>query len=456
VSKTGPILLRHSQELGKWPLVVLDHKVEGICREMHQTGLYVHEPTRARLEEETRSKLARERDVIARVAGKDFNPNSPPQIGKLLYTPQGWSLPCPKLTATGQPSTDEDALRILLTTPGLLNDEQRRLVEALWRQRGFTKSISTTLLPFRRRSAGGIVWEDGVLRCGYGAHIPATGRMSSFKVNSQNIPLWLRAMIQPRPGHLFIMADYDQIELRIAAALAQVVLYLEAFSTPAGDPHAVTAKLIYGQEFTDAQTEYKRIGKAALKYVALRKFAKNFVYCMIYGGTEQTAYDTVSKATDPATGELLFPNMTYNQIAAAARTWLRNAPEIPLWWKRVWSDCERNGYVEEPIYGRRRHIPVFHPNDSINMEVQGAAAIIMSEGLISLREVFAPDIEAGLGIVNQMHDAATLEVPEDKAVWARQIMEERMTREYPDKIHGVRFTTKAVICTDFAETQLAA
>lgn len=473
---TGPVFVTHAVVNRKWPIAQLDHKVQSICREMRMTGMWVDEGVRARLEEESREKLAKERKVIAEIAGKvwakkyeeairedasaakrwrDFNPNSTAMLATLLY--DDWKIPLTRLTASNKPSTDEDAIRIMLTTKGMIdggapNGEQRAFLNAVWRQRGFLKDLSTVILAYRKRSAGGLVFEDGVLRPGYGAHIPATGRMSSFDPNVQNVKLVLRKMIRPRPGHLFLMADYDQIELRMFSAMAGIKVYLDAFKDPEGDPHAVTAKLIYGDEFVQAIEEYKRIGKAATRYVSLRRFAKTFVYCVLYGGTEQTAYEAVSKATDPDTGELLFPNMTYHQVATCVRTWMRNAPEVQVYWDKVWKGCELNGYVEEPILGRRRDMPVFERNESLNLAIQGAAGIVMSQGLVRCREAFPPDYERGLGIVNQMHDAATIEVREEDAERLRPVMEECLTASYPDKVPGVTFTTKAKVCIDFAET----
>lgn len=449
VAKTGPILIRHAQDQRKWPVAQLDHEVQAICREMRDLGLNVDEGVRAEMESDTRAKLMKERKIIRDIAGADFNPNSVKKLGKLLY--DDWNLPCTMITKSGQRSTSEDAIRLFLTTPGLLDMEKRIFLETLWRSRGVKKDLDV-LLTFRRRSQGGLVYEDGILRPGYGAHIPATGRMSSFDPNVQNIKLILRKIVRPRKGNLFLQADYDQIELRMFSALAGILVYLKAFAD-GGDPHAVTALLIYGSEFEAALEEYKRLGKGATRYVALRRFAKTFVYCVLYGGTEQTAYEAVSKATDPDTGELMFPGMTFHQVAACVRTWMRNAPQVLAYWERVWRECELNGYVEEPILGRRRHMPAFERNEALNHGIQGGAGIVMSQGLVRMREVFIPDLVRGTGIVNQMHDAATIEVREEDAERLRPVMEERMTASYPKEVPGVTFSTKAVVTLDFAETK---
>lgn len=621
VSRTYKPLIRASKE--KWDIVDLDHRVQEICVEMSRLGLWIHEPTRAEIEEETRSKLAAEHKIVAEVAGKDFNPRSTQQLAKKLF--EEWKYPIPELTKTAKPSTGEDAIRKLLTGfradgRGLLDDEHRIMLEAVWRSRGWQKDLSDVVLPMRVRSKGGIVHEDGVLRADYSAHIPATGRMSSGGPNcfdgrteiltetgwvrfdelqqgvrvaqfhpetrgggtdpggsitwvaptdyvkaqfdgdmiqigsfatdlfvtpnhrcliyarnphgagsfmdfaahgypndlriakqlhildpvgpgsamgspsavydtdardanvyrvpwsgvvycvsvpssyivvrrngkvaitgqTQNWRKRLRRMIRPRPGHLFVMADYDQIELRVMSAAAQVVAYLRVFADPKGDPHAVTALLVYGAVFERELKIYQETGTKTERFTALRRFAKTFVYAVLYGGTAKTVYDNVSKAVDDD-GNLLFPGMTFAQVEAAVNAWMRNAKEIPSWWKHTWKLCEDLGYVEEPIMGRRRHMPAFLRNEALNMPIQAAAGIVMSKGLVRLREAIPPDFAEQTGIVNQMHDAATAEVPEARAEEFAQITTEALTLEFPDKLPNVVFSAKGEVAIDWSE-----
>lgn len=447
--KTGPILLKHAQD--QWPIAQLDHDVEAICREMHWTGLYVHEPRRAELEEVVRDKLKKERDIVLQVTGPNFNPDSTKQLGKLLY--ENWKLPIPLLTKTGKPSTSEDAIRILLTTPGLLSKEQSTMLSALWRGRGWAKELGTYLLNFRTKDKGGKVDLDGILRSDYGAHIPATGRISSSgAMNTQNIVKYLRSVIRPRPGHVFIISDYDQVELRLMSAAAQVSLYLEEFAKPGKpDPHAITALLVYGDKFKAELEHKKKTGEKTKMFSALRTFAKTFVYAVLYGGGVETVYDNVSKATDPDTGDLLFPNMGFMQVRACVESWKRNTPEVPRWWEETLRFAEIHGYVEEPILGRRRHMPELMRNEALNHPIQGGAGVLMGQGLQRLRRVFPPDFEQGLGIVNQMHDAVTIEVPESQAHAAAELTTELLTCEYPDRLPGMKFTTEAGAFMDWAE-----
>lgn len=458
---TGSRLISRMKSDGKIAVSDLDHKIERVCDEMRVTGLYVHEPTRLEFEEEYREKKEVERKTIREVAGPDFNPASTKQLAELLY--RKWKIPCPLLTKQGKESTSEDAIRKILTSEGILpqarepGGERRVFIEALWRSRGIEKALSTVILPFRRRSQGGVVYDDGVMRSDYSAHIPATGRMSSGGngQNTQNIEALLRRIIRPRPGHVFVISDFDQIELRLVSAIAGVESYMQAFrrpkSDPLSDPHAVTALLIYGDFFQKAWDEYKITKNKVSLYTDLRRFAKIFVYAVIYGGTAETVYASVSKATDDD-GNLLFPDMTLEQVQGRVDAWMRNAPEIPRWWDKILRECSINGYVEEPILGRRRHMPALDRNKVLNLPIQGAAAAVMSLALLRLRDIFPPDFDRGIGIVNQMHDALTLEVPEDQAERAASIVTETLTSKF-DQVPGMTFTSEAKVCLDFSETE---
>jgi DNA polymerase-1 len=266
-------------------------------------------------------------------------------------------------------------------------------------------------------------------------------------MNTQNLEVLIRACVEPREGNVYVQADFDQIELRLMAGLAGVSAYLDAFNSGA-DPHAVTAMLIYGHTFRKAVEEHKLKPRKSDLFTILRRFAKTFVYAVLYGGTATTVHENISKATDEA-GNLLFPDMTFREVEASVNAWMRNAKEVPAWWDRQWAAAEQLGYAEEPILGRRRHMPVFLRNEAINHPIQGAAAVIMGQALLRLRRSFTPNYSMGWGIVNQMHDAVTVEVPEHRVREACEIVTEAMCTRYPNI--PVDITAKGVATSNFAE-----
>lgn len=457
VSRTAPILLKRAREREQLPIVDVDHEVQAACREMHQIGLYVAEPIRARFEDELAASVKLTLKTIRDTVGdSDFNPDSTAQLRKLFY--DDWGLPEVRLTATGIPSTDEDTLRTFQVARGLLDARQRAFIVALWTYRTASKNLSNILLPLRPASKGGRVGKSGLIYPHMNAHSASTGRVSSSNPPSQNWQKWLRALIAPRRhDHVFVQADYDQIELRLLSALAGVEAYLEVFRTPGGDPHAITALLIYGERFAAELRKKTEHGIKTKLYDSLRRFAKTFVYAVLYGGTAETVYENVSKATDedpssPTYGELLFPDMTLAQVEAATRRWMEAAHQIPAWWNTQWSFAQQYGFVCEPVLGRRRDFPAFERNEVINMPVQGGASSIMHLGLIRLRRNLVPDFGRGLGLINQMHDAVTVECHERDADRVRQLVTESLYSKF-DHVPGVEFTAPADITVSWNEAK---
>lgn len=330
----------------------------------------------------------------------------------------------------------------------------------------------------------------------------------------QNVIEFIRALVEPEDGHIFVGADYDQIELRIVAALASLSGYLGVFAQD-GDPHAVTSLLIYAKVFeeclavmldrrpgtaTDGQRsqweKFKNTGvpekptderEAALKFDAtdpeksfqrtarylrehdglswsseeearkhvaavhrlsklykqLRVFAKTFVYAVIYGGTANTVYQSVSAAEDPKTGKLLFPDMTLEDVRVSYNSFMRSAPELKLWWEQTWEFARRHGYVTEPITGYRRDFPEFERNEILNLPVQGSAAKIMSLGMIRLRERIAPGgMGPRTGIVAQVHDFAMAEVPAERGDETCESVQSALTMRFP-QLRGLLFPASA-------------
>ena len=459
-----------------WPRVVnrrqaevfdFDRRAARVAREMTHLGLRVNQSVRERLEREYVEKIKVSREKIAKLVGRvEFNPASTLQLGELLYEEMG--LPIVRYTDTHAPSTDDDTLRDLMQhTSG----DQRELLAAIRHDRQLNKMLGTSILPLRPwndlregssgKLVGGLVGPDGRVHPQYPIFVPATGRFSSKNPNSQNYPASLRVMFEPEDGHVYLMADFDQIELRLFAALAGVRGYLDVFDQ-GGDPHAITAILIYQEAFrkellagmTPEQRErYERTKvpdkvKGSKKYNLLRTFAKTFVYCVIYGGTDDTVYLSVSSATDPETGALLFPDMTRREVTAAYNAFLRNAPEITGYWRKLEQFGQENRFITEPVMGRRRDFPEYDRNGILNHPIQGAAAVIATRGLLSLRDYFIPDFTRRTGIVNQMHDAYTIEVPEAVAVEAKAAMEERVNMRF-DQVPGMLFSAEADVCVNW-------
>lgn len=445
----------------------LDFRMQTIMREMHRMGMYIDEPARKAKEIELMDTRAKHRRTIQDLVGNSqFNPQSEKQMSALFFGTLGLP-PLKHSEKTGKPSLDDDVLRAFRRMSGV-PEELVQLIDGLRKFRKVSKELGTYVLPIRlctdlRKNSkgelvGGLTFRDGRLHPHYSVHTPATGRRSSSLPNAHNYPVHLRSLWIPKPGNAFTGADYDQIELRLVSGIAGVESYLIVFRE-GGDPHATTALLIYGPVFEAALKEsltpeqwlkFKATGspekakKGSEMYSALRTFAKTFVYAVIYGGTVNTIFESVSSAEDPETGELLFPTMTKGDVRLAYDSWMRAAKEIPAWWRRMEEECRRDGYVREPIMGRIRDFPEYSPTEVPNMPIQGGAGVIMARGLCRLRDVLPPNYEKHWGIVCEVHDAAYIEHPatESGIKLAKEMIEEALTQTFP-AVPGVLFSAKA-------------
>lgn len=508
--RVAPLLVEEAASRGQLSVIQLDHAVQSVYRDAHRLGMRMDEPRRVVLEEnhaaEEESLLRQIRDLVGgtgfgRDARAPFNPYSTRQLSRLFF--DELKLPVLFKTETGESSVDDDTLRAFILQK-IISGKDLELVKLIRRLRKIKKELSTYLLPWRRwndyrrlkeapvleesdlvetqtgrkkrrRSPiiddddiplskeykGGLTQPDGRIHMDYNVHTARTGRASSSNPNGQNVGKHLRTLFIPEGGNCFIGFDFDQIELRLVATLARLERYVETIRA-GGDPHALTAELLYGATFllelrksyTQEQWDrYQRTGipvkasgKLATKqYVSMRVLAKQFIYAVIYGGSARTIYESVSSAEDDD-GELLFPDMTYAGIRDVYDNFMHGLPQLGQWWENAWVFAQQHFHVREPVGGRRRDFPAFERNEIPNMLIQGAAAIIMSRGLVRLRESCAPNFGLRRGIVNQCHDAVVVECGRHEVERVKETVQTSLRQEY----FGMEFVGQADDAEDWA------
>ena len=439
-ARAMPMLTMNVARRRQEHLIQLDLGVQRQCMNMHWIGMRVDQAKRKKLEDEYVQRVDERRDHITDVVGiKNFNVASVQQLGKLLY--QDWKLPVLSWTDSYEPSTSDDVLREIIIKR-LGTDQMREVVQLIRVHRTDTKRLAGVILPFRMHNdlrvgsdgklVGGLCRADGRIHPHYNSHTPATGRISSSSPNSQNVEKFLRALLIPEDGHIFVGADYDQIELRLISGVAGVQSYINVFNA-GGDPHAVTAKLVYGDVFEKLYTSslcpkclarYRADGimrkmdddcdHPSNQYNNLRNFAKTFVYAVIYGATPETLYANLASAEN-RDGTLAFPNMTLAMVIGYHNAWMAGAKEIPAYWEKLIQQGLSHGYVTEPIGGRVRDCyDVLRQgrNQVLNFPIQGGASIITGKAVLRAVARIPHDFKARTGLVNYMHDAVTFEVPE--------------------------------------------
>lgn len=331
-----------------------------------------------------------EASIIAE-AGHDFNVNSTKQLREVLFDELG--LTPQKKTKTGF-STDAASLEKIV--------DQHQIVQHLLDYREVEKLRSTY-----GQGLLDVVGPDERIHATFNQTVARTGRLSSEDPNLHNIPVrseqgreFRRAFV-PAPGWKLLVADYNQIELRVIAHLAQDPGLIDAFES-GRDIHSTTAASVFGVE-PDAVT------------VDQRSKAKMVSYGLAYG---MEAYGLAQRL-----------GIDRSEAAAILDAYFVAFPNVRSFMDRVVADAKDKGYTETE-FGRRRLIPELNsPNRQIraaaerqamNAPIQGLAADIFKVALVRLDQALA-DAGTEARVVLQVHDEVILEVPPDEVDAIREL-----------------------------------
>ena len=459
-----PIVRARRQE----QLVEHSHRVAGMCSDMHRLGLRIDQKCRARWEIQLRNEIEKWTERARELTGKsDFNPNSAPQCSKLLFDEMGFTPVDGKVSdKTGIPSADDDVLIEIYGKQLAKGDPRRDIIRAIRFTRKPKKMFGTYCKPLRPRwMEGGWVWEDGRLHAEARAAGTKSGRISmGDPVSPQTFPSAapynMRSMIVPHPGHVFVSCDLDQAELRSVAAQSGCTNYLEVFRKK-WDPHGLMSETAFKHRYTgDAGYADPRTGKKPKKgSVAerLRVNTKTVVFSSTYGAFVPTVHARVVCAEDER-GELIFADADMAETALIHKAWIEDfAPEIPRWWKSITDFWKREGFVAEPVLGRRRDFLdssgwrdnnddyEIESSELYNHPVQGSIASLCALILERIAPRFPLNFAGPFtGIVLQTHDSYMVEVPIAIAEECRVFLEQAMTISHPS-LPGVDFTCESDI-----------
>lgn len=441
-ARITPPLAREVKRRGQWPLLLLEHQLQDIGCQMQKLGLFVDFKKVEEHRVEIETKLAKQARICAEIGPEDFNPNSTAQLRRLLFN--SWKLaPVKYNEKTGDPSTDDETLRKMLTTYSL-DEERNLLIQGVRLYRRYTKLLGTYIRPLKDR----LVLEDGRIHPAYN-RLPATGRYSSSEPNAQNIPYFLRDIFVPEDGHVFIGADMDQLELRLIAEEAKASRLIEIINSGL-DPHNETMEIVFGKSIWSLEGAPKsRKEKGDKIFKATRGITKNVRYAWQYAASVPTIYEQVTSVED-GDGKLIYAHLTLQDVRQVVNGLKRADPEIPRWWNKIRNRYRREGHISDSIWGRRRDFRDEEKiNELVNHPIQSGGASIVHESMLQLvlgdpgvgtmaedfiespaaRDLFKFDFEAKTGLVNQCHDSLVFEIEEDKAEEAAKLLQQAMTRK---------------------------
>lgn len=290
-----------------------------------------------------------------------------------------------------------------------------------------------------------------------------------------NTPAVLRDIIIPRPGHVFVGADADQIHIRIIAAHWDVPEYKAVFELN-GDPHAMTASIIYQDEFRNARgfSDGKWVdltvgGRSVNVFVPapggkwdhdakrMRSASKTEFYAWVYKASVETQHRLVT-STEDSEGNLIYKSMALDKVRWMSDRLLEGAPAIPAGWAREIALYHRQGFITEPCLGRRfdfldgsggsEHELQQLESKMVNSPILGAEAGWMNPATIRMIEEVPYDFDAGTGLVHQNYDSMCQEVVIDEdlrtAKHVANIMQDCMSG-YADGLPGVKLTATAQV-----------
>jgi DNA polymerase I len=353
----------------------------GVLARMEDLGVGVDVAELQRLRARLVDDCERHREAIVEAAGHDFNVNSTPQLRQVLFDELG--LVPQKKTKTGF-STDAASLEKLAG--------QHPIIEHLLSYREVEKLRSTY--------GDGLLAEVGPderIHATFNQTVARTGRLSSDQPNLHNIPVrselgreFRRAFV-PAPGCKLLVADYNQIELRCIAHLAEDPGLIESFES-GRDIHTETAARIFAVDPANVTID-------------MRSKAKMVSYGLAYG---MEAYGL---------GQRL--NLPTEEAAHILDAYFVAFPAVRAYMDETVAEARQRGYTET-LFGRRRPIPELASSNfrirqagerqAMNAGIQGLAADIFKVALVRLDERLAEEAPDS-HLILQVHDEVLLEVP---------------------------------------------
>ena len=377
----------------EYPLVHVLAKVE-------QNGAKIDKEKLAAHSEELAEKISDLSSKAFKIAGEEFNLDSPKQLLEVLY--EKLKLPVLKKTPKGQPSTNEETLQRL--------SEEYELPKIILQYRTLAKLKSTytdSLIKIENPATQRI-------HTSYQQAITSTGRLSSTEPNLQNIPIKtaegrrIREAFVPEKGNVLISADYSQIELRIMAHLSKDKNLTNAFNKGL-DVHSSTAAEVFGVNIENVTDEQRRSAKAI-----------NFG--LMYG---MSAFGLTRQLDIPRADAQKYLD-TYFERYTGVKDYMANTK----------AQAKEDMFVET-IMGRRLYLNEINAANglrrqaaeraAINAPLQGSAADIIKKAMIDINTFLDKELSQ-TKMIMQVHDELIFETPKANAEETLNLMKDMMEK----------------------------
>ncbi|MFA6280875.1 MAG: DNA polymerase I [Candidatus Omnitrophota bacterium] len=365
---------------------------------MQEWGVKMDSAALVTLSKEVQKKIEGLKKEIFNLSGKEFNLNSPKQLGAVLFT--DLKIPPVKKTKTGY-STNEDVLvKLSLKHP---------IAKFILEYRELNKLEGTYVAPLIEIAKE----KNGRLHAEFNQTQTQTGRLSSSSPNLQSIPIKGSFSTQLRSAFIpsfekgvILCGDYSQVELRILAHFSGDENLKIAFSKGA-DIHRYTAALLFGIKEENVD-DYQR------------NIAKTVNFGIVYG---MSAYG-LSK-------EL---NIGVQEAEIFISDYFKRYPKVQTYIQGIYKDVDEYGYVTT-ILGRRRYLPDFKSQNlqlkdfamrqAVNTPIQGSCADLIKLAMVRINEKLEEN-RLKTKLIMQIHDELVFDVPENELDTVKKIVKQNM------------------------------
>ena len=372
-----------------------------LLAQMEIEGIKINSNFLNKLSKKFDIKIKKLEENIFKEAKKEFNIGSPKQLGEILYNEL--KIAALKKTKKGGFATSATVLEDLAFKGHKL---PRHVLD--WRQLTKLKNTYTDALPEHLNTKTNRVHTSFLLAA------TTTGRLASSEPNLQNIPIKsedgkeIRRAFISEKNHCLISADYNQIEMRILADIADVKELKKAFKNNE-DIHSLTASQVFNIPLAKIDNETRRKAKAI-----------NFG--IIYGISQYGLAKQISVSNQEASDFL--------------KSYFKKFPEIKDYMNSTINFCRKSGYVNN-IFGRRCHITGindknynirnFQERAAINAPIQGSAADIMRLAMFKINLGLGKDSNYRTRMLLQIHDELVFETPKEELEKIIPIIKKKMS-----------------------------
>ena len=390
---------------------------------MEIEGIRIDSEFLKNLSEKFEKKIKNLEKQIFKISKKEFNIGSPKQLGEIIYN--DLKIAGLKKTRKGSFATSASVLEDLAFKgnqfPQLILD---------WRQVSKLKNTYSDSLPEHINPKTKRVHTSFLLAA------TTTGRLASSDPNLQNIPIKsedgkdIRKAFIAKNGFTLVSADYNQIEMRILADLADVKELKKAFKNNE-DIHSLTASQVFN-------IDEKKVDQD------MRRKAKAINFGIIYGISQYGLAKQIM--------------VSNNEAEEFLNSYFLKFPEIKDYMNATIKFCRKSGYVNN-IFGRRSHfngindknfnVRNFQERAAINAPIQGSASELMRIAMVRLNNKFHNIKDIKTKMLLQIHDELIFEVPKTELKRINNIIKEEMTGVVKSDLHS--FSMPLTVDINFGE-----